>query len=101
MAIINSALGDFPVTVKQIVDNEKIVLEIDSTQWLKTEGPGYPVVITMELQPLDDGGTLLGISEAGWKTDEPGLKAAHENCSDWTNMAMCLKSWIEHGTDLS
>jgi uncharacterized protein YndB with AHSA1/START domain len=95
-----SQFGDFPVLVKQVVDNKRIVLEIDSTRWVKTEGPGYQVVITMELESLGEDGTLLSISEAGWKMDEPGRKASYENCSGWTHMAMCLKSWIEHAIDL-
>jgi hypothetical protein len=43
---------------------------------------------------------VLSISEQSWKTDVPGLKASHENCSGGTHMAMCLKGYIEHGLDL-
>jgi len=49
---------------------------------------------------LEDGATMLSISEEGWKTDAEGLKGSHDNCGGWTHMVMCLKAYIEHGIDL-
>jgi len=86
--------------VDQVVPNKLIRLTLDSKAWKKTAGDGYDVSVIFEFEPLDDGSTLLSISEAGWKTDADGLKGSHDNCSGWTHMAMCLKSWIEHGIDL-
>ena len=60
----------------------------------------YPVKVIFEFEALDDGNTMLSISEEGWKTDADGLKGSHDNCGGWTHMAMCLKAWIEHGIDL-
>jgi uncharacterized protein YndB with AHSA1/START domain len=91
--------GTNQVTVKSLEENRRIVLVLDSKNWAKTD-PGYDVEVIFELEPLEDGGTRLSISEAGWKTDAPGLKASHENCGGWQHMACSLKAWLEHGIDL-
>lgn len=92
--------GDFAVIVKRIVENELIHLELDSQEWKKTKDRAYKVEVFLEMEPLDDGSTMLSISEQGWLTDESGLKGSHDNCSGWTHMAMCLKAFVEHGIDL-
>jgi uncharacterized protein YndB with AHSA1/START domain len=95
-----SQWGAYSVVVKKLVSNRLIELTLDSKEWKKTEDESYEVVVRMEFEELEDGGTMLTISEEGWKTDPPGLKGSHENCSGWTHMAMCLKGYIEHGIDL-
>ena len=89
-----------PVRVERIVRNERIELTIDSAQWKKTVNEGYPVRIVFDFEKIDEGSTMLAISESGWRTDSDGLKGSHENCSGWTHMTMCLKAWVEHGIDL-
>ena len=89
--------GDRPIVVKRIRENKLIHLELDSQDWGKTAGHGYKVDVFFEMEPLDDGSTMLSISEQGWPTDESGLKGSHENCSGWTHAAMCLKAYVEHG----
>ena len=76
-----------------------IELAIDSREWDKTKDEAYEVLVIFEFEELEDG-TMLSISEQGWKTDADGLKASHDNCGGWTHMAMCLKAYIEHGIDL-
>jgi uncharacterized protein YndB with AHSA1/START domain len=92
--------GDNGVTVRTLEPPRRIVLALDTQDWQKTQDDSYEVLVVFELEELDDGGTKLTISEEGWKTDEAGLKASHENCSGWTHMGMCLKGYIEHGLDL-
>ena len=92
--------GDFPVVVDKVVANKLIELTLDSKKWQKTRNEAYDVRVILEFEALDDGNTMLSISESGWKTDAAGLKGSHENCGGWTHMAMCLKGWIEHGIDL-
>ena len=92
--------GDAPVLVRKVVENELIELVLDSKEWKKTQDESYDVSIIFEFESLDDGATMLSISEAGWKTDADGLKASHDNCGGWQHMAVCLKAWIEHGIDL-
>lgn len=91
--------GENPVTVRKIVQNELIELAIDSREWDKTKNEAYEVRVIFEFEELEDG-TMLSISEAGWKTDADGLKGSHDNCGGWTHMAMCLKAYLEHGIDL-
>ncbi len=92
--------GDFPVTVRKMVPNELIELALDSKSWHKTKEDSYQVLVIFEFKVLEDGATMVSISEEGWKTDAEGLKGSHDNCSGWTHMAMCLTAYIEHGIDL-
>ena len=91
--------GDNPVVVTKVVPNQLITLRIDATEWKKDDEP-YDVAVIFEFETLENGDTMLSISEEGWRTDEAGLKASHENCGGWTHMAMCLKGYIEHDIDL-
>lgn len=91
--------GENPVVVRKVVENELIELAFDSREWDKTKDEGYEVLVIFEFEELEDG-TMLSISEQGWKTDADGLKGSHDNCGGWTHMAMCLKAYLEHGIDL-
>jgi uncharacterized protein YndB with AHSA1/START domain len=91
--------GENPVVVRKVVPNRLIELAIDSREWDKTTDEAYEVLVIFEFAAADEG-TMLSISEQGWKTDADGLKGSHDNCSGWTHMAVCLKAWIEHGIDL-
>ena len=93
------AWGDFPVTVRRLVKDRLIELALNSQEWQKTND-AYDVIVTLELEPLDGGATMLSISESGWKIDADGLKGSHDNCGGWTHMSMCLKGYLEHGIDL-
>ena len=89
-----------PVVVDKIVPNRLIRLTLDTGAWKKTITEGYEVAVIFEFEELDEGSTMLSISEEGWKTDADGLKGSHDNCGGWSHMATCLKAWIEHGIDL-
>jgi uncharacterized protein YndB with AHSA1/START domain len=91
--------GENPVTVRKVVANQLIELALDSKKWAKTKNEAYEVLVIFEFEQLEDG-TMLSISEQGWKTDADGLKGSHDNCGGWTQMAMCLKAYLEHGIDL-
>jgi uncharacterized protein YndB with AHSA1/START domain len=91
---------ELPVVVDKVIANELIQLTLDSKAWKKTTDESYPVNVIFEFEELDDGHTMLSISEEGWKTDVDGLKGSHDNCGGWMHMATCLKAWIEHGIDL-
>lgn len=92
--------GDYPVTVRRLVVDKLVELEFDSRAWRKTQGPGYPIEVRLELESQGPDQTVLKISECGWPTDVDGLNGSHGNCSGWTNMGMCLKAFLEHGLDL-
>lgn len=92
--------GESSIVVKKIVQNERIELSLDSHEWDKTKEESYDVLVIFEFEQLDEGGTKMSISEQGWRTDDEGLKASHDNCGGWMHMATCLKAWLEHGIDL-
>ena len=91
--------GENSVVVRKVVPNKLVELGIDSHEWEKTKDESYEVRVIFEFEEVD-GGTMLSISEAGWKTDADGLKGSHDNCGGWTHMAVCLKAYLEHGIDL-
>jgi len=99
--------GAFPVEVVEVVPDEKIVL-----RWAAADGssphetgekPGtmpYQTTVTMSFEGLDDGRTLVTISEAGWRETEAGLKACLNNSQGWSQMLCAMKVWVEHGINI-
>lgn len=92
--------GENPVVVKTVIPNSLILLSINSIEWEKSKNDSYEVEVRFELEALEDDKTLLTVSETGWKTDDPGLKASHENCGGWQHMMLCLKAYLEYEIDL-
>ena len=86
--------GAFPVFIKQVIKNQKIVLE-----WDNTEGSNNRVEIGFET--LDKNSTLVKIKESGWKKeDQKSLDASYGNCMGWMQMLCCLKVYVEYGKNL-
>ena len=54
----------------------------------------------MSFEPLDDGRTLVSISEEGWRETPGGLKASYGNCQGWMQMLCAMKAYLEHGINL-
>ena len=86
--------GEFPVKVREVVANERIVLE-----WEAEEG-GYDTRIEMAFKPLDDGATMVQIRESGWPETARGVESSYRNCGGWMHMACCLKAYLEYGINL-
>lgn len=82
-----------PVKVKQIILNSKIVIE-----W--PAATGGTSLAEMSFTSLDDGSTMISISESGWPQNEEGLKTSYKNCQGWQHMTSCMKAFLEHGIDL-
>jgi uncharacterized protein YndB with AHSA1/START domain len=98
--------GAFPVEVVEAEPERRIVL-----RWAANEGPpdadgavaagaGYSTTVTIELEPIEPGRTLVSIAEEGWRETEAGLKASYSNCQGWSQMLCALKAWLEHGINL-
>lgn len=87
--------GAFPVLVQEVVPNSKIVL-----QWEADRKTATWTTVTMEFSPLDDGRTLVRVSEFGWPETEAGLTSCFNNCEGWTGMLCAMKAWLEHGINL-
>ncbi len=83
-----------PVKVRQVVNNERIVLE-----WAAAEG-GYDTTVEMVFKPLDDGNTMVQIRESGWRDTPRGIESSYGNCGGWMHMMCCLKGYLEFGINL-
>lgn len=88
--------GAFPVEVVEVNAPRRIVLRWDASEG----GESYLTTVTMTFDSLDDGRTLVSITEEGWKERPTGLQASYNNCMGWSQMLCALKAWIEHGINL-
>jgi uncharacterized protein YndB with AHSA1/START domain len=89
--------GAFPVKVVEVVQDERIVL-----QW-QASGSGadpYDTTVIFEFSPLEDGRTLVSITERGWRDDDSARTASYDNCEGWAGMLCAMKCWLEHGITL-
>ncbi len=89
--------GAFPVHVVEVEQDRRVVLR---WQAAGTGDDPYDTTVTMEFAALDDGRTLVTISETGWRDDDSGRSASYGNCEGWTGMLCALKVWLEHGVNL-
>ncbi len=91
--------GAFPVHVIEVVDDKRIVLN-----WGAAEGTGADpsgnTTMTMAFEQLDDGRTLVTITEEGWKETQKALDACIGNTEGWTGMLCAMKAYLEHGFNL-
>lgn len=91
--------GEFPVEVMEVNPERSIVL-----RWEANDATGsadkYQTTVTMTFEALQDGRTLLSITEGGWRATESGLQGSYENCSGWTQMLCSLKACLEYGINL-
>ncbi len=99
--------GAFPVEVIEVVRDARIVLAWAANEGAPSDGEaavtadaGYRTRVTMTFEALDDGRTLVTISEEGWRQTPTGLKASYGNCQGWTFVICALKAWLEHGLNL-
>ncbi len=99
--------GAFPVEVVEVEQNKRIVLRWEANEGAPSDGDeavmagaGYSTTVTMEFASLDDGRTLVTISEQGWRETAGGLQACLGNCQGWTGMLCAMKAWLEHGINL-
>jgi uncharacterized protein YndB with AHSA1/START domain len=94
--------GAFPVRVVEVERDKRIVLQWDATgNAAAPDASGARrTTVTMTFEPLDDGRTLVRISEHGWSETPEGLAASYGNCEGWTGMLCAMKMWLEHGINL-
>lgn len=72
--------GAFPVTVVEVVQDQRIVLHWDANEGAPANGepgraPGYQTEVTMTFEPLEDGRTLISVTEQGWRETARVLRA--------------------------
>jgi uncharacterized protein YndB with AHSA1/START domain len=86
--------GAFPVHVKKVEQNKLIELE-----WQAGDGD-YNTQVRMEFESLVPDKTLVRITESGWRQTPKGLESCLGNCRGWSQMLLCLKVYVEQGTNL-
>ena len=84
----------FPVKVREVVKDERIVF-----LWESAEGE-YDTTVEMSFKPLDDGATMVMIRESGWHDTPKGIESSYDNCGGWMHMMCCLKAYVVHGINL-
>lgn len=89
--------GAFPVHVVEVTQDQRIVL-----RWAASDGgdDAYDTTVTMTFEGLDDGRTLVSITEEGWRQTDEAQAASYDNCEGWTGMLCAMKVWLEHGINL-
>ena len=94
--------GAYPVHVVEVEQDRRIVL-----RWDAAPGSAEPdasgarrTTVTMTFESLEDGRTLVRISESGWSPTPEGFKASYGNCEGWTGMLCAMKLWLERGINL-
>ena len=92
--------GAFPVHVVEVVADQRIVLRWGAADGVDDPGGNYETTVTMTFEGLDDGRTLMVITEEGWRETEAGLRSCIGNTEGWTGMLCALKVYIEQGINL-
>jgi uncharacterized protein YndB with AHSA1/START domain len=86
--------GEFPVKVREVVKNDRIVLEWEATE------KGYDTRVEMVFKPLEGKATMVQIRESGWRDTPEGTESSYGNCGGWMHMLCCLKAFLEYGVNL-
>lgn len=81
--------GSYPLTVKEIIPDERIVFVWDPNS-----------VVTIELQKLSENEAVVKVSEVGHTNDEKGIKWAIGQTEGWANFLACMKAWLEYAIHL-
>lgn len=94
--------GAFPVYVVDVEQDRRIVLRWDAPEAAAapdTDGK-HQTTVTMTFEPIEEGRTLVRISEQGWLETPEGYAASYDNCEGWTGMLCAMKARLEHGLNL-
>ena len=83
---------DYPVQVDKIIANEYI-----SYYWNVEEDK---LLVEIKLKTLNDGSTLVSVSEKSMDLNEKGLKWLSGNSFGWSNFLACLKAYLEYNINL-
>ena len=83
----------FPVEVKQVKQNELIVLGWEGAKNLQTR-------VEMNFESTGPDETLVKISETGWRETQDDLNSSYGNCMGWSQMLSAMKAYVEYGINL-
>jgi uncharacterized protein YndB with AHSA1/START domain len=83
----------FPVEVKQVKQNELIILGWEGAKGLQTR-------VEMNFESTGSDETLVRISETGWRETQDDLNSSYGNCMGWSQMLSAMKAYVEYGINL-
>jgi uncharacterized protein YndB with AHSA1/START domain len=83
---------EFPVRTGK-VEKDKYI----SYFW---EAEGKELLVEFILSSMDNGSTLVTVTEKSMKNDEAGIKWLQGNSAGWANFLACLKAYLEYGINL-
>ena len=86
--------GEHDVQVRRVVKNQRI-----SFEW-QAASCDYRIFVEIVFAPLDDGATMVQISESGWHSTPQDIKSSYGNAGGWMHMMCCLKAYLEYGINL-
>jgi uncharacterized protein YndB with AHSA1/START domain len=81
----------------QVRTGEIILDEYISFFW---DNDGKELKVEIMLSDLNDGSTLVKITEGSMENNEAGIKWLTGNTGGWANFLACLKAWLEYGINL-
>jgi uncharacterized protein YndB with AHSA1/START domain len=84
----------FPVKVKEVIRNERIVFE-----WEAAEG-GYDTKVEMSFKALDARSSMVQIRESGWRDTPKGIETSYGNAAGWMHMMCSMNAYLVHGINL-
>jgi uncharacterized protein YndB with AHSA1/START domain len=61
---------------------------------------GTEALVTISLQPVPRGATVVRVKESGWPADAKGIATCVRQTQGWMHMLCCLKAYLEHGINL-
>ena len=85
---------EFPVRIDKAEKNNYISFYWDGAM------DGQDTLVEIRLNPVDDKGTFVVITEKEKANDEAGLKWLKNNTEGWANFLACMKAWLEYGIHL-
>ena len=83
----------YPVKVHEIKPSESIIFEWEGIK-------GAQTIVTIKLEQISEGQTLVKVTEGQLQADEKGIKWYGQNTEGWANFLACLKAYMEHGINL-
>ena len=90
--------GPFDVEVVEVEPLRRIVLRWDAND--PGAAAAYRTTVTFAFEALDDGRTLVSVTEDGFAATPSGHEAAAGNTGGWMFFVTALKAWAEHGVVL-
>lgn len=84
--------GRLAVDIIEVEENRKIAFD-----WTAS---GTTARVTIKLEPVDSGTTIVSINESHWPFDREGVDRALRQTAGWTDFLCCMKAYLQHGINL-